>query len=193
LIGFYLLRLVEFKTNTVYELRYFYQSEMDSALHADVVMTGTGPMYRFFWNIPSKEWTEVRRLFTTPDRILLSEGKIFLLQNRSMVPIRYANVSLREVDMPLSEVSRHAPSMSVHSITADDQLILPGSRKATADFLIDTDGENLRGWFARFDKLPATLFFYTDEMMGYDGAAGVRALPSGGVDIRRGMRHREIL
>ena len=141
---------VEFKTNTVYELRYFYQSEMDSSLHADVVMTGTGPMYRFFWNIPSKEWTEVRRLFTTPDRILLSEGKIFLLQNRSMVPIRYANVSLREVDMPLSEVPRHAPSMSVHSITADDQLILPGSRKATADFLIDTDGEKSDSRFEAF-------------------------------------------
>ena len=131
---------VEFTTNTVYELRYFYQSEVDGDLHADVVMTGTGPMYRSFWNIPSREWTEVRRLFSTPDRIQLTEGKIFLLQNRSMVPIRYANVSLREVGIPRSEVTKYEPSMSVHSITADDQLILPGSRKATADFLIDTDG-----------------------------------------------------
>ena len=131
---------VAFKTNTVYELRYFYQSELDGALHADVVMTGTGPMYRFFWNVPSPEWTEVRRLFATPDRILLTEGKIFLLQNRSMVPIRYANVSLREAEIKPEDVKKHEPSMSVHSITPGDQLILPGCRKTTADFLIDTDG-----------------------------------------------------
>ena len=140
----------EFKTNTVYEVRYFYQSEMDGDLHADTVMTGSGPMYRFFWNVPSKEWTEVRRIFATPEQIQVTDGRIFLLQNRSMVPIRYANVSLREVDIPLSEVARYEPSMSVHSITPDDQLVLPGSNKATADFIIDTDGDKSDARFEAF-------------------------------------------
>ncbi len=140
----------DFKTNTVYELRYLYQSEMDGSLHADTVLTGSGPMYRFFWNLPSKEWTEVRRLFATPGRLDVSDGKFFLLQNRSMVPIRYANVSLREVDIPPSEVARFEPSLSIHSITADDQLILPGNDKVTADFEINTDGDKSD---ARFEAL----------------------------------------
>ncbi len=128
-----------FETNTVYELEYSYQSEMDGALNADVVMTGSGPMYRCFFNIPSKKWTRVRRYFATPEQIQVTEGKIFLVQNRSMVPIRYANVSLRATDISVTDVARLEPSISVHSVTADDQLILPGGDKATADFVIHTD------------------------------------------------------
>ena len=140
----------DFKTNTVYEVRYFYQSEMDGTLRADTTLTGSGPMYRFFWNVPSKEWTEVRRIFATPNILDTSDGKIFLLQNRSMVPIRYANVSLRELDIPPSEVPRLEPSLSIHSITADDQLILPGGNKATADFEIDTNGDKSDSRFDAF-------------------------------------------
>ena len=130
-----------FETNTVYELEYSYQSEMDAALKADVVMTGSGPMYRCFFNIPSKKWTRVRRYFATPEKIQVTEGKIFLVQNRSAVPIRYANVSLRATDIPVSDVGRFQPSMSVHSVSADDLLILPGGSKATADFVIHTDSD----------------------------------------------------
>ena len=130
---------VPFETNTVYELEYSYQSEMDGALYADVMMTGTGPMYRSFPNIPSAKWTRVRRLFATPDRIQTIEDKIFLFQNRSMVPIRYANGSIRETDIKPEDVGRYQPSLSVHSVTGDDQLILPGGVKKTADFVIHTD------------------------------------------------------
>ena len=130
---------VPFETNTVYELEYSYQSEMDGALYADVMMTGTGPMYRSFPNIPSAKWTRVRRLFATPDQIQTIEDKIFLFQNRSMVPIRYANGSIRATDIKPEDVGRYQPSLSVHSVTGDDQLILPGGVKKTADFVIHTD------------------------------------------------------
>ena len=128
-----------FETNTVYELEYSYQSEMDGALKADVLMTGSGPMYRSFFNIPSGKWTRVRRFFATPEGILTKEGKIFLVQNRSTVPIRYANVSLRATDIPVEDVALFQPSISVHSVSADDQLVLPGGNKATADFVVHTD------------------------------------------------------
>ena len=103
------------------------------------MMTGTGPMYRSFPNIPSAKWTRVRRLFATPDRIQTIEDKIFLFQNRSMVPIRYANGSIRATDIKPEDVGRYQPSLSVHSVTGDDQLILPGGVKKTADFVIHTD------------------------------------------------------
>ena len=50
-------QIVPFETNAVYELEYSYQSGMDGTLHADVMMTGSGPMYRSFSNIPSARWT----------------------------------------------------------------------------------------------------------------------------------------
>ena len=130
---------VPFETNTVYELEYSYQSEMDGTLYADVMMTGTGPMYRSFPNMPSAKWTRVRRLFATPDRIQTIEDKIFLFQNRSMVPIRYANGSIRATDIELEDVGSYQPSLSVHSVAGDNQLILPGGVKKTADFVIHTD------------------------------------------------------
>ena len=117
---------VPFETNTVYELEYSYQSGMDGALHADVMMTGSGPMYRSFSNMPSAKWTRVRRFFATPEEIQIVEGSIFLFQNRSMVPIRYANGSLRATDIKPEDVGRFQPSLSLHSVTANDQLILPG-------------------------------------------------------------------
>ena len=130
---------VPLETNTVYELEYTYQSEMDGNLHADVMITGSGPMYRSFFNIPSAKWTRVRRFFATPEQIQVTEGKIFLFQNRSMVPIRYANGSLRVTDIKPEDIGKYEPTFSVHSVTADDQLILPGGGKKTADFVIHTD------------------------------------------------------
>ena len=130
---------VPFETNTVYVLEYMYQSGMDGSFNADVAMTGSGPMYRILRHIPSEKWTRVRRFFATPEKIHVTEGKIFLVQNRSMVPMRYANVSLRATDIPVGEVGHHQPSFSVHSVAADDQLILPGVKKETADFVIHTD------------------------------------------------------
>ena len=44
-----------------------------------------------------------------------------------MVPIRYANGSIRATDIKPEDVGRYQPSLSVHSVTGDDQLILPGS------------------------------------------------------------------
>ena len=132
-------QIVPFETNAVYELEYSYQSGMDGTLHADVMMTGSGPMYRSFSNIPSARWTKVRRFFATPKEIQIVEGSIFLFQNRSMVPIRYANGSLRATDIKPEDVGRFQPSLSLHSVTADDQLILPGGGKKTADFVIHTD------------------------------------------------------
>ena len=130
---------VPLETNTVYELEYTYQSEMDGNLHADVMITGSGPMYRSFFNIPSTKWTRVRRFFATPEQIQVTEGKIFLFQNRSMVPIRYANGSLRVTSIKPEDIGKYEPTFSVHSVTADDQLILPGGGKKTADFVIHTD------------------------------------------------------
>ena len=130
---------VPFETNTVYVLEYMYQSGMDGSFNADVAMTGSGPMYRILRHIPSEKWTRVRRFFATPEKIHVTEGKIFLVQNRSMVPMRYANVSLRATDIPVKDVGRYQPSFSVHSVAADDQLILPGGKKKTADFVIHTD------------------------------------------------------
>ena len=130
---------VPFETNTVYVLEYMYQSGMDGSFNADVAMTGSGPMYRILRHIPSEKWTRVRRFFATPEKIHVTEGKIFLVQNRSMVPMRYANVSLRATDIPVKDVGAYQPSFSVHSVAADDQLILPGGKKKTADFVIHTD------------------------------------------------------
>lgn len=130
---------VPLATNTVYELEYSYWSAMDGALHADVMITGSGPMYRSFFNIPSAKWTRVRRFFATPEQIQVTEGKIFLFQNRSMVPIRYANGSLRATDIRPEDIGKFESTISVHSVTADDQLILPDGNKETADFVIHTD------------------------------------------------------
>lgn len=123
------------KTNTVYELMYWYCSDVGASLNADIMLTGTGPLYRLFKHAPSPQWTLMRRLFATPAKLKQERGVMYV-QNRSQVPIRYAAISLKETDVSPTDLAKFAPTFTVHSVTPDDQLILPGGGKTTADFVI---------------------------------------------------------
>ena len=59
------------------------------------------------------------------------------VQNRSMVPIWYDDICLKETDIDRQDIKKYQPSVTVQAVTSEDQLIMPGSNKKTADFVVN--------------------------------------------------------
>ena len=118
----------------VYELKYEYKTAPGNKIWADVMLTGTGILYRCFKQAPSLSWTKRKVLFMVPSS---SKGKAGIyVQNRSVVPIWYRNISFKETNISHKELKNYQPKVFVQPVCSDDQLLMPGANKKNADFLM---------------------------------------------------------
>lgn len=118
----------------VYELSYKYKSKPGSGLRADILMTGTGPLYRSIHQEPVKNWTKKKQIFLIPSWVK-GDAAIYV-QNRSTVPIWYDDISFRVTDINPKEIETYQPEIIVQPVASDDQLIIPNANKKIAEFLI---------------------------------------------------------
>lgn len=133
---------VHLPLDKVYEFSYEYRSDMDSSLHADAALLGTGLYLRAWQARPAKNWTKVRGLFHMPSSVPEKGEVIVLLQNRSMPRLWYRNVSLKPTNLTKGDIAGLIPPLKVHSVTSDDIFIMPGATAKTANFLINDIPEN---------------------------------------------------
>lgn len=123
----------------VYELRYRYKTSLGQGLMADVLLTGTGPLYRSYYVAPSAEWT-TRRIYFHVHAHENPEAAIYV-QNRSAETIWYDDISLRPTDIAPSDHGRHQPTVHAQSVSTEDQLLFPGGDKKTADFIYRVEAD----------------------------------------------------
>jgi hypothetical protein len=128
---------VQLELGKVYEFSYEYRSELDSSLHADAALLGTGVFLRAWLARPCEQWTKVRGLFYLPPTVPEKGRVIVMLQNRSMPKLWYRDVSLRPTDLKPEALGKLIPELKVHSVTTDDIFIMPGTQAKSADFLIN--------------------------------------------------------
>lgn len=118
----------------VYELSYKYKSGTGSGLRADILMTGTGPIYRSIFQEPVKNWTKKKQIFLIPS--WMKGPAAIYVQNRSTVPIWYDDISFRVTDINPKEIKAYQSKVIVQPVASDDQLIIPGTNRKTVEFLI---------------------------------------------------------
>ncbi len=128
---------VQLELGKVYEFSYEYRSELDSSLHADAALLGTGVFLRAWLARPCDQWTKVRGLFYMPPTVPEKGQVIVMLQNRSMPKLWYRDVSLRPTDLKPEALGKLIPELKVHSVTTDDIFIMPGTKAKSAEFLIN--------------------------------------------------------
>jgi len=128
-----LIQHVKIEPGTVYEISFCYRSALHPGLHADILMTGTGPMYRGIAQMPIAGWVRKREMFLIPASVRGTKPKdigevgeaVICIQNRSTVPIWYDDVSFRATDLTLEELQAIAPELRLHPRTAADTAIFP--------------------------------------------------------------------
>jgi hypothetical protein len=128
---------VQLEPGKVYEFSYEYRSELDSSLHADAALLGTGVFLRAWLARPCEQWTKVRGLFFLPPTVPEKGRVIVMLQNRSIPKLWYRDVSLKPTDLKPEALGRLIPELKVHSVTTDDIFIMPGTQAKSAEFLIN--------------------------------------------------------
>ncbi len=119
----------------VYELSFRYKTSSDSHLNADVLMTGTGPLYRSIKQVAVKGWTPKKVFFMVP-RWTKAPAAVYV-QNRSTATIWYDDISLRATDIPPDKMHEYQPNLTVQHVTPDDQLIIGASNKKNAEFVVN--------------------------------------------------------
>lgn len=135
---------LKIKPDIVYELSYWYRSEDDPDLWADIMFTGSGPLYRSYWQPPNSEWTRVAHRFHVPESVRGVKPKdigdvgemVLLVQNRSDVPIWYDQVSVRPTNLTPEQMEQLACSVQLAPVDTDDTVIFPGSDKTHAHFVL---------------------------------------------------------
>ncbi len=163
-----LIQHVEIASDTVYELTYCYRSEQMPGLEADVLLTGTGPMYRNWYHAPMGRWVRKRRLFHIPESVRGTRPKdigdvgeaVILMQNRSTVTIWYDDVSFRATDLTPEELEALRPQLRLDPKSTTDSLIFPDSGQPNARFLVRShvpegmrEGLSLELWLDSQDGL----------------------------------------
>lgn len=137
------MRFVPAEAGKVYELSYRYRSGADARLNADVLLTGTGPMYRTTLQVPSRQWQRRRVFFQIPEFVRGQKpadmGEVgtvgMYVQNRSVVPVFYDDVSFRQTDLTEAELEQIVPAFLVQPRSMADQLIFPDTQETQAVFL----------------------------------------------------------
>lgn len=118
----------------VYELSFRYRTGTQGNFKGDILLTGTGPIYRSIQHEPVAGWTRAKRIFAVP--AWTKEKAALYVQNRSTVPIWYDDVKLCETDIDPKTVLRFQPEIAVQPVSSDDQLLMPGGTRKNAEFLI---------------------------------------------------------
>ncbi len=137
-----LIQHVPIKPGKVYEIAYWYRSAPDTRLHADVLLTGTGPAYRSWGHRPTSRWARKVVRFLIPEHVRgqkpqdigeIGEAVIFV-QNRGTVPIWYDGVSFRETDLGESELGLLKAEVRLSPQSSDDSVIFPNTGKTECVF-----------------------------------------------------------
>ncbi len=129
-----IIQMLDLPVGRVYELTYEYRSEVDPELKADVMLTGSGPIFRHSWQAPRRDWTKRRVLFYRPETEKSPLG--IYVQNRSMVSVWYRNISLKESDIAKDDIPKYQPSFLVQAVTPEDQLVMPGDAKSELEYIV---------------------------------------------------------
>jgi hypothetical protein len=160
-----LIQPLEVQPDKVYELSFRYKTSLGEGLMADVLLTGTGPLYRSYYLAPSAEWTTRRLYFHVPAH---EDAKASIyVQNRSAETVWYDDVSLRPTDIAPDALSRYQPTIQAQSVSTEDQLLLPGGDKTTADFIYQVEAdEELR------PHLEVTARLFTSDGRSVEAIAG---------------------
>lgn len=138
------IQFVQIKPGKVYELAYSYRSVAHPRLKADILLTGTGPLYRSHHQTPARKWTRKRILFLIPEWVKTAkptdglgetgQAGIFV-QNRSDIPIWYDDITLRETNLTETQLKQYRPTLMVQPETMADSMLFPQSQKTEAAFL----------------------------------------------------------
>ncbi len=117
----------------VYELKFRYKTSIGSDLRADILLTGTGPLYRSYYMPPAKDWTLRQIFFHVPDHV--KGNAAIYVQNRSAQTIWYDDLSLRPTNLTAEQIADYQPKITAQSESTEDQLLLPNTVKKQLRFL----------------------------------------------------------
>ena len=137
-----LIQLVKANPGKVHEIAYWYRSGLDPRLHADVLLTGTGPAYRNWGHRPTARWARKVVRFLIPEHVrgkrpqdIGEVGEVaVLIQNRGIVPIWYDGVSFRETDLAETDLERLTCEVRLSPKSSDDSVVFPNSGRAECRF-----------------------------------------------------------
>lgn len=146
-----IIQFLDIPAGRVYELVYEYRSAEDPELKADVMLTGSGPIFRHSWQAPRGEWTRRRVLFYRPETEKEKLG--IYVQNRSLVPIQYRNISLKESRISKEELALHQPDFLVQTVSPADQLVMGDDTKPELEYIVTPSDFSSKYYFegALFD------------------------------------------
>ncbi len=173
-----LIQHVPIEPGKVYEIAYWYRSAPDSRLHADVLLTGTGPAYRNWGHAPTARWARKTVRFLIPEHARgqkptdigeVGEAAI-LVQNRGTVPIWYDGISFRETNLSEADLGLLASEVRLSPKSSDDSVIFPNTGKTECAF-----GVTVKAPTAAHDSLSL------EVRLGVDG--GLTPLGTFGADV----------
>jgi len=138
------IQFVPVEPGSVYELSFWYRTELAPGLRADILMTGTGPLYRTKYQLPTNEWLRRRIRFLIPDRVQGRKPQDggeagtagLYVQNRSLVPIWYDDASLRKTNLTEESLAATEPSVLVQPATPEDALVTVDSGRDQLKHLV---------------------------------------------------------
>ncbi len=152
-----LIQEVDLVPGKVYELSFRYRTEPSSDFSGDILLTGSGPLYRSIYHPPVMQWSKKKKYFQVPKSADTSKAAIYV-QNRSTKRIDYDDVLLKPTDIDPEKLANYQPSIKIQPVTTDDQLLVGKPASPTINFIYQIDcSESLRS------RLDIVARLYTPE------------------------------
>jgi hypothetical protein len=126
-----------------YQLEFSYRTAGSEPLKADILLLGTGPLYRGIAQTPSPSWLRKRVRFTIPakqgerppaDGFGKKGEVVILVQNRSRATIWYDDISFRRI--LTNKTDESLAGFTLQPVAATDSMIFPGTAQQTANFIM---------------------------------------------------------